>query len=795
MKIDITLIFKYINGLAAYIALQLNAPWAVKYIYYALIGLIIIFFLAILKLLKTLFAPLFRPVSRWRNAANEKAQIKKDKKAATKAAKRLVEKKEFKEAAGLYMAIDKFEEAARLYVEAKEPVAAAEIYERLNNLEMAAKLYKEAGNKTKAGELYIKLEDHKNAGEMYELAGFLNSSAELYEKANDYPKAAELYERCFIEEGSQTAKGGTKDSYAYLSGKLYERAGRVDKAINVYLKDSLFIEAAQLYEKKGDLAKAGENFLKGNALERAAECFKSGSDLKKSSDISARIHKQKGQIKEAASAAEQAGDLAGAAELYAEEKDFLRAGGLYSKAGHHTEAGEMFAKAGNLQKAAEAYELGKNYIWAAESYEKIGDKTAKAPELYERAGEYLKAGRHYKALGLLDRAVNILQKIDSNSENYREASILIGEIFLDKGMIKLAAERFQKLLGSDAVNQTNLEPHYFLAICHEKSGEADRAKIIYDKILAEDYHFKDVVRRSKELTISPRPAAIPPEQDKGRTYTDIRPNVTASGQGGQAKKRYQLLEEIGRGGMGIVYKAQDTLLNRIVAYKLLPSVLTSNPLYLERFLREAKLSANLNHTNIVTIYDTGEEAGNYYIIMEYIEGKTLREFLKQINKFKASDAVKIAKQLCRALAYAHNNKVVHRDIKPANIMISRERMVKVMDFGVAKIFEDITKESTSISGTPLYMSPEQIIGKGVDYQSDLYSMGITLFELVTGRTPFIEGDLGYHHLHTKPQSPRDIDPAIPEAFNNIIIKCLEKDKARRYKRAEEILADLDKVTI
>jgi serine/threonine-protein kinase len=180
--------------------------------------------------------------------------------------------------------------------------------------------------------------------------------------------------------------------------------------------------------------------------------------------------------------------------------------------------------------------------------------------------------------------------------------------------------------------------------------------------------------------------------------------------------------------------------------------------------------------------------------MEYIEGKTLREYLKQINKFKVSDAVKIAKQICRALAYAHNNKIIHRDIKPANIMISRERMIKIMDFGVAKLLEDITKESTSISGTPLYMSPEQIIGKGVDNQSDLYSLGITLFELVTGKTPFVEGDLSYHHLHSLPPSPKDIEPSISEVVSNIILKCLEKDKTKRYKKAEEILVDLDKVS-
>ena len=784
-----TVLFNYINKLSTQIAFLLSIPWAAPYIPFLLLGLLLIFLLSLFKTLKALFSPLLRPIQRRRGAAREKAMAKADKKAVMKSIKKYVADKDYTTAAELYVSIDEFEEAAKLYEQAKELKSSAELYERIGNLEKAAGLYKELGNRSKAGELFIQLGKDKEAAQMYEQAGFSKSAAELYEKANDSFKAAELCEKCFIEEGGQRRDASSKTGYAYQSGKLYEKAGRLDRAINIYLKDNLFNEAAVLFEKKGDFIRAGENYLKGNSLEKSSQCFKLGGDLKKSSEISSRIHRQKGSIKEAAALAEQAGDYHGAAEMYIEEKAFAKAGELYLKAGAFNEAGEQFVKTNDFQKAAEAFEKGKNYIWAAKAYEKIGDATSKAPELYVEAGEYLEAGKGYKKLGLLDRAVNTLQKIDAVSDSYRDASILIGEIFLDKGMTKLALERFQKLIGTEAVSKTNLEPYYFLAVSCEKTGDAEKAKEIYDKILSEDYHFKDVVRRSKELTISPRPTAIPPRQEIDRTHTDIRPAGSPDSQG----KRYQLLEEIGRGGMGIVYKAKDSLLNRIVAYKLLPAVLISNPLYLERFIKEARLSANLNHTNIVTIFDTGQDENNYYIIMEYIEGKTLREYLKQINKFKVSDAVKIAKQMCRALAYAHNNKVVHRDIKPANIMISREKMVKVMDFGVAKVIEDVTRESTSISGTPLYMSPEQIIGKDVDFQSDLYSFGITLFELITGRTPFVEGDLGYHHLHTRPPSPKEIDSSIPDALNGIIIKCLEKDKTKRYKKAVEILADLDKV--
>jgi serine/threonine-protein kinase len=195
------------------------------------------------------------------------------------------------------------------------------------------------------------------------------------------------------------------------------------------------------------------------------------------------------------------------------------------------------------------------------------------------------------------------------------------------------------------------------------------------------------------------------------------------------------------------------------------------------------------------IFDTGTEESDNYITMEFIEGRALDMYLHEGRKFKFSEVVNIAKQTCRALAYAHKQNVVHRDIKPANIIINKEGVIKIMDFGIAKVLEDISKDLTSVSGTPLYMSPEQILGKDVDFQTDLYSFGATLYELVTGRSPFVNGDIYYHHLHSKPKSPKEINASVPEQLSMIILKCLEKDKAHRYKKAEEILADLDKLSM
>ncbi len=544
-----------------------------------------------------------------------------------------------------------------------------------------------------------------------------------------------------------------------------------------------------MYEKKGQYLEAGEYYEKAGDAEKAAEAFEKGGNLNKSNELLSKICYEKGFLREAAVFAEKAGDSARAAEIYTEVQEFSKAGEQYIKAGYFNEAGEKFIQAQDFQRVAEAFEKGGKYVWAAQAYEKIGDITVKTAELYEKGEEFFKAGKLYEELGLQDRALNALQKIDESSENYEAASIVIGGIFKNKGMMNLAIERFQKIIDNRPISKSTLEPYYYLALCYEKTGEREMAKSIYDKILAVDYQFRDVDKRSNEITIV--------SSGKSISGQVVHESVSREGRiipfEDSQKKRYELLQEIGRGGMGIVYKAKDTLLNRIIAYKVLPSFLNADPSNLNRFLKEARISANLNHRNIITIFDAGCDGQNNFITMEYVEGKTIDTYLKDGRKFKFPDVVNIAKQICRALAYAHKNNVVHRDIKPANIMISMEGVIKIMDFGIAKLLEDISKETTSISGTPLYMSPEQIIGKDVNFQTDLYSLGVTLYELATGRPPFTEGDIYYHHLHSVPVPPKELYPLIPEGLCKVILKCLEKEKAARYKEAEDILVDLDKV--
>ena len=220
------------------------------------------------------------------------------------------------------------------------------------------------------------------------------------------------------------------------------------------------------------------------------------------------------------------------------------------------------------------------------------------------------------------------------------------------------------------------------------------------------------------------------------------------------------------------------MLDRTVALKVLPESLKENPQALKNFLREAKSAAQLNHPNIVTVYDAGEQDGVYYIAMEYVDGNTLKDIIKRRGQIAPRGIVHVVSQMCEALAYAHEKKIVHRDVKTANTMWTKDRKAKIMDFGLAKVIEEVRNHTTVVSGTPYYMSPEQTLGKNVDHRTDLYSLGVSVFEMATGTLPFTEGNLPYHHVHTPPPDRGSSSPSCRRCSPAMIERCLRKDPGR-----------------
>jgi serine/threonine-protein kinase len=262
--------------------------------------------------------------------------------------------------------------------------------------------------------------------------------------------------------------------------------------------------------------------------------------------------------------------------------------------------------------------------------------------------------------------------------------------------------------------------------------------------------------------------------------------------------RYHIIKVIGGGGMAHVYLAHDLILDRDVAVKVLRTDMASNDEFVRRFIREGQAASSLNHPNIVNLYDVGDEKGVFFLVMEYIEGMTLKEYINYYAPIPNEKVIEIMKQLTSAVSNAHQNQIIHRDIKPQNILIDRNGIVKITDFGIATAVSGVTIAQTSsqVLGSVHYLSPEQVRGGQVRKESDIYSMGIVMYELLTGRLPF-SGDtavsIGLMHLQQETPPVKRWNAAIPQSVENVVLKATAKDPSNRYTSADELLHDLETV--
>lgn len=260
--------------------------------------------------------------------------------------------------------------------------------------------------------------------------------------------------------------------------------------------------------------------------------------------------------------------------------------------------------------------------------------------------------------------------------------------------------------------------------------------------------------------------------------------------------RYEVVGELGQGAMGVVYKATDPLIDRIVAIKTITLSLAQEERdeYEARFYQEAKAAGRLSHPNIVTIYDVGRSGDIAYIAMEFLQGRELRDILNDDKLLPVDQVLDIVTQVAMGLAYAHEHGIIHRDIKPSNIMVGRDCQVKITDFGIARMASAGVRTQTGmVLGSPKYMSPEQVMGKLTDQRSDIFSLGVMLYEMLTGQPAFTGENVNaimYQTLNAIPQPPKSLNPAVPEMLNFIVAKALAKDVENRYQNARDLANDL-----
>jgi tetratricopeptide (TPR) repeat protein len=405
-------------------------------------------------------------------------------------------------------------------------------------------------------------------------------------------------------------------------------------------------------------------------------------------------------------------------------------------------------------------------------------------------GFHLRHGNYYYAAieclkkGNIFQAVELLSQVGREDVHYIKAKILLGKALLKKNNYKKALDHFQEAYDFWAddpegiVDETTLKLLYHLAYTFEKVGRIDDALKLYERVAAENPLFREV---------SERIIKVKNKRSKMIKDSERKMGMPAFSKDTRSESRYEKLEEIGKGGMGLVYRARDRVLGREVALKILNSHFKHDEKIKDTFFREAKSLAALNHLNIVTVFDAGIEDGNYYIAMEFIDGRTVRELLKKKGYFKLTTAQALCRQVLKALAYAHSKHVIHRDITTNNMMLTETKVVKLMDFGLARVVNHLHSEQSIIGGTPYFMSPEQVEGAPIDHRTDIYSFGVCFFEMLTGRVPFPMENPGYHHLHSAPPDPRTLKADIPLEMAELILRCLEKDPAKRFQSADEIL--------
>ncbi len=394
---------------------------------------------------------------------------------------------------------------------------------------------------------------------------------------------------------------------------------------------------------------------------------------------------------------------------------------------------------------------------------------------HEEPEKRFKLGKLHYLRQEYDEAIACFQRTAQDYRWESESTKMLGRCFVDKGMLDLALQEYRKL----AVDDETKELLYDLAQRYETKRDLVGAKTVFRQLFAADIGYRDVKTRFEMLSGS---TSDPITFDK---------TITVAGMSDKAQRRYELLDELGRGAMGIVYRARDKELDEVVALKILPDNLSNNPEAVRRFKVEARNARRLSHHHIVRIHDIGEEMGRKYISMEFVDGEDLKHRLRTSpeGRIPAGAALGWSLQILDALAYAHSLGIVHRDIKPANIMLTSAGHVKVTDFGIAKMV-DATGEGTiagAIIGTPLYMSPEQVRGLPVDHRADIYGFGVLLYEMLSGRPPFTEGDLAYQHLHEPPARPADV----PEELWQILERCLAKDREERWEDASALREALE----
>ena len=643
--------------------------------------------------------------------------------------------------AEVYASLNMHKDAAKWFSKAGDRKLAAMEWALAGDTKKAAALLVKEGDYATAARFYEEVADYRDAAATYEKAGHLAKAAAAYAHAGMFVRAVQAFEQYFegTEDPPQAQCEAAEACFAVLESEPgrekigpEERASLLPHLAVRFGKAQRYDIAAQLFLEAGDATRASDIFIRAGRLQDAAKCMHDAGRPKEARQIAGRYFETQGRWAEAGAA-------------HAASDDVRR-------------AGDCFAKANDFQHAAECY---------------------------EKAEEFYGAGLACSHLGRFEHAIRLLQRLKESDPMFDPSRALLGRCFYELHDYAHCAATLANHLTGKRVETGNLDYYYMLALAYEQLGKLEESQGILLNIKTLSAAFKDVALRlsniSSRISMGADPVTAPGTPASGLAETKLM-TMVADQLGG----RYRLERELGRGGMGVVYLARDTQLDRPVALKFLGSLIDQSEKYRQRFVREAKAAARVNHPNIISIYDVSATAGKAYIAMEYVEGPSLHRYVRAKDHLAPRKAVNLIIQICSALGAIHKAGIVHRDIKPDNILIAKGGLAKLTDFGLAKAEQARSTGAVVVMGTPSYMSPELTLGSDVDARSDLYSLGLVFHEMLTGHTAFTGENLVERQRTETPPPPSALVEGIPEALDRIVMKCIEKDPAKRFQTAEEL---------
>ena len=691
---------------------------------------------------------------------------------------------EYWAAASVLERMGRGERAAEMYLQAGDHKKAAKVFTDVGKPAKAASLFLEKGNTLEAARLFGQAGAWDTAADLYAKGGYPLRAAEAYEKKGEYLKAAESYEKHFMENVSYgTAYSSTAVSpdqkSALLAGQNYEKGKDLNRALQVYVKGSFFKEAAGACVNLGQYAKAAELYMRAEDPASAATAFERAGDQVRAANLRGELALKEERIPEAAAFFQKGRDYLRAAELFESAGMLAEAAGAYEAGDSHAAAGSVYIRAGLKDRAAASYEKAGEFETAAKLYDEAGNDR-KGIELYEKAGQTFKSGEAAARAGDRERAIALLQRVGAQDENYRVAAELLARLFLEAGRPALAVERLRRILGSEPVSPSTLDLYYWMAVGHEKAGKAAEALSLYEQILAEDLHFRDVEARVAAVRAGRPSPDPPPIMGPPRAASPPRapapaaapPAPAAAASPAPRAHRFVNKQELGRGPLGTVFRAEEEGDGRHVALRALPPALVAGPGVLQALAADLKAAARLSHPNLVKVLGMAEIDGQRCVVTEFVQGKSFAEALRAGHKAKMQQVHGLGRVVAQALSFIHGKGLVHGSIQPSNIMVA-SGVVKLADLGLGRLAQSHPPEHH-------YHAPENQL----DAAGDLYALCAVLYHLLTGV-----------HPRSQPQGaalplPSKLAEGVPEAFDKLLIRGLHPRRELRHASADQVLAEL-----